>query len=120
MKDTHFIPIKTKDAIYRIELRDILYGQKNGRKIVLYTAANGALSFYMTIKEAAQYLDGRFLTCHYSYFINMDYIVKMKNQTIYMKGNVQIDLGRETFRRGKLIFLNYLQEKQDKQKRTQN
>lgn len=100
--------VKTKKAVQRVDFCELLYGQKDGRKIILQTT-KGEVSFFGTIKEMEKQLDQRFLMCHYSYFINMDYIVKMEDETIFLRGNRQIYLGRETFRRGKLAYLEYME-----------
>lgn len=105
-----FISVKTGGNVYRIELKDIMYGEKRDRKI-LVTAKESTYLFPGTMKGVSSFLDERFLQCHKSYFFNMDYITKMEDRTVYLKNGYRVTLGREAFRRGKNRFLNYLVEK---------
>ena len=86
-----YIPVKTAKEIRRVYLDEILYIEKRRRQDFL-----------------KQYVDERFLDCHRSYLFNMDKILRMADQTVYMEGGFRVFLGRECFRRGRKIFGEYI------------
>ena len=102
-----YIPVKTAKEIRRVYLDEILYIEKKRRQAILITES-GKTIFYCNMDFLKQYVDERFLDCHRSYLFNMDKILCMADQTIFMEGGFQISLGRECFRRGRKIFEEYI------------
>lgn len=106
---------KARNAIYSIEYKDIIYFEKNLRKITVHIRGRGeentSIDFFGKISEIEGDLDERFMKCHRSYLINMDSIVWMKNCEIYLTNNRSIHLGRDTFYKARVIFTEYLKKK---------
>ena len=83
------------------------YIEKRRRQAILITES-GKTVFYCNMDFLKQYVDERFLDCHRSYLFNMDKILRMADQTVYMEGGFRVFLGRECFRRGRKIFGEYI------------
>lgn len=110
------IVIRKSSSIYVIQLEDILYMEKALRKIKIHMCPaqggqSSCLEFYGRFRDVKPYLDSRFLCCHRGYIINMDRIVWMDRNTIYVETNEEIYMGRETYREAKKIFSGYLLDK---------
>ena len=67
--------------------------------------------FYGNFYEIEPYLDERFMRCHRSYVINMDFIVWMSGCEIYLETNEEIHMGRDTYGRARKIFTEYINNK---------
>ena len=102
---------KTKGAVYALPVDSIIYMEKKLRKIRLHTKEEN-IEFYGKFPDIVSMLDGRFLYCHRSYVINMDEIVIMTDNEIYVSNNECIPFGRDAYCRAKRIFQNYLSQKQ--------
>lgn len=105
-----FIVVKTKSQLYRVEFKEIIYLEKDLRKIVIHTQ-DKQISFYGKMSDLKERLDQRFLMCHRSYIFNMDKVALIGDSTLYMKNNESIPLGRESFRIAKKCINEYLTKK---------
>ena len=102
--------IRNRKGTYVLALEEILYMEKNLRKICVYTQTN-QVEFYGRFPDILDCLDDRFLYCHRSYVINMDRVVVMTNKRIFVTNNACIFFGRDTYCRAKKIFDAYLDKK---------
>lgn len=103
--------IKTRQGLYAMPIEDILYMEKDLRKIKLYTTYT-TVEFYGKFSELVPFLDERFMFCHRSYIINMDKIIFMGGNQIFVKTTGGgICFGHCTFGKAKRIFARYLAEK---------
>ena len=102
--------IKSKRGSYALPVEDIVFMEKRLRKILVHTMTQ-SIEFYGRFSEIIPLLDNRFLHCHRSYVINMDKIVVMSYNQIFVTTNKGIYFGRDTYGRAKKIFDRYLEEK---------
>lgn len=105
------IVIKNKKGSYRIILKDILYAESNARVVNTYLKSGEVISFYSKLKDFIENIhDDRFLKCHKSFVVNMDYILKIENNFIYMSGNIKIPISTSNTAAIKEQYLKYLLE----------
>lgn len=102
-----FIYVESGNSIIRVDLSEIIFIEKDGRKAIIVTADN-EIVWYRTMEQLKEAVDDRFIACHRSYLINMDKIVKMEEQNIWLEGGFNIVFGRESFRKAMRIFRNYI------------
>lgn len=102
--------IHKKQGTYALPLDDILYMEKDLRKIKVYVK-DACVEFYGKFSDVIPYLDRRFMHCHRSYVINMDKIVIMARNTVFVENNECIYLGRDTYGKAKKMFDEYLAKK---------
>ena len=102
-----FIPFVNRSETSKIYIDRIMLIEQELRKINIVTD-EGQYSRYGKIAELSEYLDGRFLRCHNSYIINMDKVVKMREQTIFFENGFSIMMGRDKFLFAKQSFANYM------------
>ena len=120
--------VKKNRGIFVFQTDDIVYMEKNKRKICLRIRCKGCTcckccsrcdaaceccntEFYGRFNDVKPYLDNRFMHCHRSYIINMDHIVWMSGCEIFVGDNISIHMGRDTYRRARKMFVDYLNEK---------
>lgn len=102
-----YIFIESDNAIIRVDMSHIIYIEKIGRKALVVTE-KGVITWYRTMDQLRDVTDERFMKCHRSYLINMDKIVKMENQNIWLEDGFHIIFGRESFRKAMHAFREYI------------
>ena len=99
--------LKSGRSTYAIPIEVIVFMEKDMRKIRVHTK-NNVIEFYGKFSEISKYLDERFMYCHRIYIINMDEIVLMKRQQIYVSSNDCIALGRDAYSRARKAYGDYI------------
>lgn len=75
--------------------RDIIYiSKKKGSKYVQYVSGNGIYTERITLESLKQELPDEFVMVDRSYIINLRYMIKMRENTIFLKGNHQVGVSR--------------------------
>lgn len=88
--------VKNKGEIRRIAFQDIIYIEKNLRKIYFHLASD-VFCTYGKFDNYAIDLPEEFYMCNRSYIINLNKVAIMKDQTIYFIDGEDIRLGRDRF-----------------------
>lgn len=108
-KDDNHAVIKNKKGNYRIFHKDILYAESKARIINIHLKSGEIISFYSKLMDFFQNLqDKRFLKCHKSFIVNMDYILKVENNIIFMDNNIMVPISRNNASAIKENYFNYL------------
>jgi len=110
--ERRYIPIVKRSETSKIYLESIILIEQNLRKVVIHTEEDSYWR-YGKIEELVKYLDGRFLKCHSSCIINMDKVIKMREQTIFFENGLEIGIGREKFLSAKQNFARYITQEAD-------
>ncbi|RII34247.1 DNA-binding response regulator [Clostridium chromiireducens] len=107
-ENKHFV-IMNKKGNYRISYKDILYAESKARIVNIYLKSSEVISFYSKLEDFFQSLkDERFLRCHKSFFVNMDYILKIESNSAFMCNNVIIPITSSNMAVIKEKYFNYL------------
>ena len=101
--------IKNRNDITHINYGDIVYIENKGRKVQIQTYDRN-IETYMSIESLSDTLDNRFVHCHKSYIVNMDY-VKSKHRNIFILNNgTEIVISQSRLAKTKSTYLSYLGE----------
>lgn len=85
------VVIKNKQGNYRIFLGDIVYAESDARVITVHTRSRGPISFYEKLDNfELQCGDRRFLRCHKSFLINLDYVHSITNNSALLETGAEI------------------------------
>lgn len=105
---TNEIVLKTSDGIVKVKINLIQYISNNKRIITVHTESKG-YSSYMKISDIEMVLDSRFIRCHQSYIVNMDYIenISTKNE-IHLTTSEIISISRANIKRVKEVYLSHI------------
>lgn len=102
-----FVPIvKTREAV-KVFIGDIVYIESNGRKIAV-RADDETYCMYAKLTDIEQFLDFRFYKCHSRCIINLEKVIKMKNQEIIFEGGEQLYISRQKFTDTIRFYKGYL------------
>jgi len=101
------ITIHVSGKCYAIPYDDIIYMEKDLRKIVVHTM-KGEIAFYGKFCDVMPLLDERFTNCHRSYVLNMDEIRCLSDDVIVMSSEESFRFGLKCFQRLKRDYMKYL------------
>lgn len=80
-----FFTVKTKESVMRFDYKDILCFESDQRIVCMYTMSK-AVEFYAKLGDIADSLpENKFLRCHQSYIVNMDYVRRLDKTTRYFQ-----------------------------------
>lgn len=86
-ENTQKFILKTQSMIMKIDYKDILYFEKDFRKIKIYTV-KGNYDFYGSFKALLTELDQNiFIRCHQGFVVNKNKIVRCNNEQILINAN---------------------------------
>jgi DNA-binding LytR/AlgR family response regulator len=82
-----FVLLRNKQGSYRIPLHEISYVESRARVFVIHRGDLGDLEFYGRLDDFEGELgDPRFLRCHKSYIVNLDYVRAIEGGEFILEG----------------------------------
>jgi len=103
------IVIINKKGSYLILYKDILYAESKARVVNIYLKGGECITFYSKLGDFYDSLkDERFLKCHKSFTVNMDYILKIEDNYIYMGNNIKIPISSANMTIIKETYFKYV------------
>ena len=101
------IKFETVEGLINLKIKDILYFESNNRKISIITFTN-EYRMVQKISSLAKLLDiYDFKSPHSSFLVNLDYVVGIKNYTVYMINDIEIPLSQRKVLEFKKAMNNY-------------
>lgn len=77
------IQIGNKLGHYRLLLSDIIYAESDARVVTVHCHKQGDLEFYLRLDDFEKLCgDARFLRCHKSFLVNLDYVHAVANKSL--------------------------------------
>lgn len=81
------VPIKTKEAVYTVNVSDIIFVEAQGRTVTIYTPENN----YISLNNMAYWANTLNMPCffqsHRSFIVNMKYVSKFNHFLIHLYDN---------------------------------
>lgn len=107
-----FYRIQLRTKIVTVKFDDILYIESSNSKCILHSHnKNEVYNIYKKLTEIESELDDkRFLRCHQSYLVNMDYIKNADKQFELINGDV-VCIRQRNLKSIKQEFINYVSRK---------
>lgn len=102
----NYIIAVTKTDMSMIPTKQILYMEKEKRKIHITDIKGRTFSFYSSFDEIKDKLDNNFFRCHNSYIINITRIVSVNTKSVLMEGGQVIPVSRTHIKKVRELFLN--------------
>ena len=105
----NYVPLVTKNCVRKILLDEIVYVMKKKRKIIIVTD-DEIYEYYGKMDEISHILDRRFFACRQGCIINLDKVLRVENQLIYVANGEPVPVGRDNFIRTKQYYAAYLKK----------
>ena len=105
----HFIPLVTRQRSLKVCTDDVVYIQRENRKIKIKTECE-IYVYYEKMENVRNALDERFYACLDSLIINLDKVQRMEEQMVYFSNGDTLQLARNCFIRTKQVYAGYLHD----------
>lgn len=103
--------IHQRNGFIRIPFNDILYVESNNSKCIMHSLDGEDYVIYKRLNEIEDELnDSRFLRCHQSYLVNMNYIQKADRQFELTNGDI-VCIRQRNLKAIKQEYFNYIGNK---------
>jgi DNA-binding LytR/AlgR family response regulator len=101
------LSFKNREGIFKIPFEDILFLENNKRKLTVHTRS-GAMETYASIESVSSDLDARFIHCHKSFIVNMDFVQSMQRKNFLLETGQTIPISQSRFANSRMVFLTHL------------
>jgi len=104
-KNQNYIEVKSHRKSVIIPFKDIIYMESDNKVVYIHTTTQGDVKVYNRLDVLEKEIkDGRFLRCHQSYFVNLQYVAGVVDSDFIMLNDCMIPI-RKSGR--KLIVKKY-------------
>lgn len=111
-EDRDYVVLNSKFGHYKVKHKDVVYLESFKRQVMIHLSNEETITLNGKLDSVEELLcDDRFLRCHKSYLVNMDYIAKLENrQFVFHDGNV-VPIPKESLNTIKQKYFDYLYNK---------
>lgn len=109
MEDNGSVVLKEKGKLIRVQINTIQYIESMNHTVTFHLRNNQSISCFSTMNEHQAVLlsDKRFVRCHKSFIVNMDYVASISNMDFILEGNTLVRISRKDYQRVKDAYLDY-------------
>lgn len=109
--DMNTYQIRQRSKVIRVPYNEILYVESCNSKCVLHRKGSCSYVIYKRLTEIeAEFADSRFLRCHQSYLVNMDYIQQVDRQFLLTTGD-SVLIRQRDLKAIRQTYLDYVSSK---------
>ena len=101
------LTVTFQNRVSAVALRDISYIEFSVRSATIH-AGTRVLRTYEKLSSLQQRVDSRFIQCHKSYLVNMDYVIGFQGNTLELCGGVEIPVGQSRAKVTRETLLHHL------------
>jgi len=101
------ITIKCGATLHSLFTADILYMESNRRKVLIHTVER-VYEVYEQLQPLTQLAGPKFIQCHKSYSVNLQYARTIDGRFFYLSTGEQIPISQRAYTKVKRAFVQYL------------
>jgi DNA-binding LytR/AlgR family response regulator len=106
------LTVKLGTAFQTIFYKDILFIESTAKTLNIRMAKNKSLAFASKLDDIEKQInDKRFLRCHKSFLVNMDYVLCLEAYSFKLIDNTMIPVAQRNFANTKNLFYNFIMDK---------
>ncbi len=110
--NTCYLYLRKKGQITKVSLDNILYIESRLRILHIVTQKN-AFDIYQKLDDLKPLLDQRFLQCHKSYIVNLDYVYQLQKLWFVLQNGEKIRISAQRHPEVQKSYLRYIEHKID-------
>lgn len=107
--EKYFI-LESKKNTLKIAFSDILYIMSDKRKVIIYQPKGKTDSLYCKLDEIEHRLDDRFIRCHQSFLINVQYIRGIDVDGFMMIDDIFVPISQKKYWASKRRYIQYIKD----------
>lgn len=101
------LTVTFQNRVSAVALRDISYNEFSVRSATIH-AGTRVLRTYEKLSSLQQRVDSRFIQCHKSYLVNMDYVIGFQGNALELCGGVEIPVSQSRAKVTRETLLHHL------------
>ena len=101
------LTVTFQNRVSAVALRDISYIEFSVRSATIH-AGTRVMRTYEKLSSLQQRVDSRFIQCHKSYLVNMDYVIGFQGNTLELCGGVEIPVSQSRAKVTRETLLHHL------------
>jgi DNA-binding LytR/AlgR family response regulator len=107
------IVVKSRGKITRLRLSTIQYIESVNHNVNFHLRDGGFIDCFSSLNEfhGALLVDRRFVQCHKSFIVNMDYVTGISGKEFALAGNTQVPISRNVYQQVKDAYFDYFFDK---------
>ncbi len=107
------IVVKENGKLTRVQVHTIQYIESVKHTMIFHLHSNKLISCYGTMNEFYDILlsDKRFIKCHKSFIVNMNYVISISNKDFILVDKTLIPISRQVYQQVKNKYIDYFFEK---------
>ena len=106
----NYIPVITRKEASRVNTQEILYIEKELRRLNIYTY-NRVYTFYGKLDDVTKYLGDSFYRCHGSCIVNLDKITRMEDGIFYLENGQTLRVGQNNYQYARRYYHKFLESR---------
>lgn len=107
-KEEKSIILEKNRALHNLKISQIVFAEVYGHSCIIHMEDGMRLEAYCSLKELEQKLgDDRFIRCHKSYLVNIQFIKNIKKNHITMEDGQEVYLSRSRIKLVKKAIVDY-------------
>lgn len=104
------IVVKSGAVFHRVLMKDIVFAENSGRKIVLHLEEK-VLEFYGKMEDLERELGEEFFRCHRGFLVAMDKITGYDTGSIYLKNGESVYLAKRKYSEFSEKYIQYIENR---------
>lgn len=108
-KKKQYFAVVTKQGTTKIKMDDILYFEKDLRRIHVHTT-EGIYSFYGSFENLEKMIDYRFCRCHYSVVVNLSKIDSLERYSLRLESGENLTISQRKYPSTRTRYRTFLQK----------
>ena len=105
-----YLSLENKKGVRKIYFSNIRYIMSDKRKLILYQNDSYEDTVYMKMGEISEKLDSRFVRCHQSFLVNMEYIRGISEDGFTLPDNQIIPISQSKYWSSKRKYIEYIKK----------
>lgn len=103
------IMVKEKGRLTRLQFHNIEYVESMQHTILFHLYNDEIISCYGTLNEFSGILlsDKRFIKCHKSFIVNMNYVISISNKNFILKNKTLVPISKQVYQEVKNAYIDY-------------
>jgi DNA-binding LytR/AlgR family response regulator len=104
------IIVKEKGKFTRIQIQKIKYLESINHTVNFHLRSGETVCCYSTMNDYNDVLlpDNRFVSCHKSFIVNMDYVISISSKSFILEGDVFVPISRQAHQQVKAAYFDYV------------
>lgn len=107
MLENQKLLIQYKGTAYAVPIHKIGYLESRGHQLTIHTT-EGNVICCERLEKLRERLPGRFLQCHKSYLVNMDFIRRIEKSSILLKNGSELPVSKAKYAETRTAFFRYM------------